>query len=267
MDADAFQPLEEPLSNHTSARFQSKHRRFRRIFARLRAESRSRPTVRGVFAIFFDGSTVMRTDQMPHLPDSLPVIILEKCNVFPKGLLPLYIFESRYQAMLTEALASHRMFCVATVNPDQLPELNAPPVFPHSTASLIRACIGNEDGTSHLILEGRKRVRFIDWDDSRPFWQARIETVPTRDDDPARTAELAGQALKLVRGFIARGLEINEPLVGHLDALSTPEDIADFLGYHFLANPMDRQPLLGMTSLTERLEFLITSLGALASET
>ncbi len=203
---------------------------------------------------------------MPNLPDSLPVIVLEKCNVFPKGLLPLYIFEPRYREMLAEALAGDRMICVGTVDPNQLPELDAPPVFPTSTAGLIRACIENDDGTSHLILEGRKRVRFLDWDNSRPYWQAGIETLPTRDEDPLCSAKLAGKALELVRGFIARGLEINEPLVGHLDSLSTPEEIADFLAYHFLANPLDRQPLLGMTDLAERLEFLIARLGVLAPD-
>lgn len=200
---------------------------------------------------------------MLELPESLPVIVLERCNLFPQGLLPLHIFEPRYLAMLADVLDGGRLFSVGTIDPDQSPVSEAPPVFPYSTAGLVRACVGNADGTSHLILEGRTRVRFLDWDKSRPYWQARVEAVPARDDNPLRTANLAGQSLRLVRGFIERGLQINEPLVGHLDSLSSPEEIADFIAYHFLADPLDRQPLLGMRSLEERLEFLIASLGSL----
>jgi len=203
---------------------------------------------------------------MPELPVSLPVIVLPNCNLFPKGLLPLYIFEPRYQAMLADALDGDRMFCVGTVDPDRGPEPGAPPVFPHSTAGLVRACVADADGTSHLILEGRKRVRFLDWDQRKPYWRARVATVPTRDDDPARAAALAGEAIRIVRGLIARGLEITEPLVGHLDALSSPADIADFIGYHFLPDPLERQPLLGMEDLAGRLGFVIARLGAITPE-
>ena len=88
------------------------------------------------------------------LPDALPVMVLGGCNLLPHGLLPLYIFEPRYRQMLEDTLAGDRLFAIGTVNPAGEPPSEEPEVFDHSCAGLIRACVGEEDGCSHLILQG-----------------------------------------------------------------------------------------------------------------
>src|SRR5438128_1642589 len=94
------------------------------------------------------------------LPDSVPVMPLPGAVLFPHALLPLYIFEPRYQEMLQHALEQHRIFCVTLIKPS-CPEWHAPEDFFHvATAGLIRACVGRDDGTSNLILQGLHRVRF-----------------------------------------------------------------------------------------------------------
>ena len=48
-----------------------------------------------------------------EIPDRAGVMILGERNLFPQAILPLFIFEPRYRAMLAESLESHRMFCLA----------------------------------------------------------------------------------------------------------------------------------------------------------
>src|SRR4051812_31236393 len=88
------------------------------------------------------------------LPPEVPVMTLPNAILFPQALLPLYIFEPRYQRMLSDALHSHRMFAVAMRRPDSKRET------PMAVAGLgiIRASVRNKDGTSHLILQGITRV-------------------------------------------------------------------------------------------------------------
>ena len=47
------------------------------------------------------------------LPDEVAVMTLPGVAFFPQALLPLHIFEPRYQHMLRDALDSHRLFAVA----------------------------------------------------------------------------------------------------------------------------------------------------------
>jgi Lon protease-like protein len=51
------------------------------------------------------------------VPDEVPVMPLPGAVLFPRALLPLYIFEPRYREMLDRALQDHRMFCVTLIKP------------------------------------------------------------------------------------------------------------------------------------------------------
>ncbi|MEI6377638.1 MAG: LON peptidase substrate-binding domain-containing protein, partial [bacterium] len=55
----------------------------------------------------------MNGDKIQELPETLPVMVLPGVTLFPNALLPLFIFEPRYRAMLDEALGAGRMLAMA----------------------------------------------------------------------------------------------------------------------------------------------------------
>src|SRR2546421_11346132 len=111
------------------------------------------------------------------LPDEVAVMPLPGAVLFPHALLPLHIFEPRYQEMLEHALQRDRMFSVALIKPS-CPEWHAPEDFFHFvTIGLIRACVGRGDGTSNLVLQGLHRVRFTRFEQETPFPAAKLDIV------------------------------------------------------------------------------------------
>ena len=131
------------------------------------------------------------------LPKQLPVMPLPGVVLFPHALVPLYIFEPRYRQMLQHALQQHRIFCVTLIKPS-CPEWHAPEDFFHvATAGLIRACVGRDDGTSNLILQGLQRVRFAGFEQEAPFPIARIDIVESRDATTVETEALGAKVLEL----------------------------------------------------------------------
>src|SRR5258708_2198401 len=97
------------------------------------------------------------------LPAQVPVMPLPGAVLFPHALLPLYIFEERYREMLDHALKHERMFSVALIKPDRHEWESPADFFDVGGIGLIRACVGRNDGTSNLILQGLERVRFVDF--------------------------------------------------------------------------------------------------------
>ena len=97
--------------------------------------------------------------QRRALPAELPVMVLPDCHLYPGCLLPLYIFEDRYRKMLAHALDSNRMFCIGNREGGS----EDSPVSRHSTAGLVRACVQQPDGTSHLLLLGLQRIELGEW--------------------------------------------------------------------------------------------------------
>src|SRR5205814_7643855 len=108
-------------------------------------------------------------DEITILPERAPVMPLPGAMLFPNALLPLYIFEPRYREMLDYALTRDRMFCVTLIRPDRLQWKSANDFFHVATIGLIRACVDRGDGTSNLILQGLKRVRFTSFLQLQPF--------------------------------------------------------------------------------------------------
>src|SRR6476660_9208478 len=136
-------------------------------------------------------------DQSITLPDRVPVMPLPGALLFPNALLPLHIFEPRYQEMLELALREHRMFSVALINPQRTQWNSTDDFFHVAGVGLIRACVGRGDGTSNLILQGLRRVRFSAFDQSFPFPIAHIEPLESKTSSSVETDALGAKVLEL----------------------------------------------------------------------
>ena len=131
-----------------------------------------------------------------ELPNAVPVMPLTGVLLFPNALLPLHIFEPRYREMLARALDDDRMLCVALVRPERPEWRTSADFFPISTVGLIRACVGRSDGTSDLILQGIRRVKFSEFEQESPFPIARIKPLKTRTKLTVETDALAAKVLE-----------------------------------------------------------------------
>jgi Lon protease-like protein len=188
----------------------------------------------------------------PALPAEMPVMVLPDCHLFPGCLLPLYIFEDRYRRMLAHALGANRMFCIGNRDGDS----EDSPISPHSTAGLVRACVQQDDGTSHLLLLGLRRIRLGEWTQMKPFRIARIEPVETIEGDAGEQKRLKAEALGLFSRAGEQAAELRRVLEENDDA----EMVCDVLSYHFTRCPKLQQKLLGEASLVKRYELVIGAL-------
>ena len=195
-----------------------------------------------------------------NLPKQLPVMPLPGAVLFPHALLPLYIFEARYRQMLQHALQQHRIFCVTLIKPS-CPEWHAPEDFFHvATAGLIRACVGRNDGTSNLILQGLQRVRFSGFEQETPFPIARIDIVESRHATTVETEALGAKVLELYTSLKNDGRQLPAKVDRYLAELRDLEMLADLMASTFVNDPLRRQRVLEEGSLNQRLRFLITYL-------
>lgn len=196
------------------------------------------------------------------LPSTIPVIVLAGCHVLPHALLPLNIFEPRYRAMLDHALAADRFMAVATLKDAGEGDWDESDdnIEPFSCAGLIRACVGQPDGTSRLILQGTRRIRFTGWSQREPFRVAKCAAVPSEIRNSEIANSLAQQTLERTLAGLAPDSPVTRAYEKQFGMLTDPEIIADVIGYNFLRRASDRQPLLGMTCVEDRLEYLLARL-------
>lgn len=210
-----------------------------------------------------------------ELPHELPVMTLPSATLFPQALMPLYIFEPRYQRMLRDALHSHRMFTVAMQRPDRQRE--NPCVV--AGLGLIRVSVRHSDGTSHLILQGLTRVQLHESVQAQPYRVHRCLALPTPPDETvavealvSRVTELVGERLRT--GTVVQPFPISKPglfkgtegkpdpfapeqVMKYLRSLSNPEAVADLVSCTLLSKASQRQAILETVNLQERFRKLI----------
>ncbi len=204
----------------------------------------------------------MADDQPSEIPSTVPVMVLPGALLFPHALLPLYIFEPRYREMLSYCLANDRMFCVALLRPGATEATKASHFFQTAGCGLIRACVGKEDGTANLILQGLWRVRLTDYVQEKPFRIARIEQVASEEKETVEAEALGAKVLELCRQFKQRGNEMPGQLDTFLAHLTDLDMLSDLVAHTFVSNPFLRQNLLEQPLIPARLRLLIQYLNA-----
>jgi len=208
------------------------------------------------------------------LPSEIGVMILPGVTLFPQAMLPLYIFEPRYQKMLRASLESHRLFCVAMRRPGSAREVPEPV----AGLGLIRASVGHGNGTSHLVLQGLTRVRLGKTARYKPFRAYRISRLPTTGSCGAKVSQRLAKVKELVAQRLELGLTLAVPasqqagtpkevlvkaqdIMRYLDALSDPEQVADMVACSLLQDAIHRQAVLEIGDLELRLRQLASCLG------
>lgn len=192
-----------------------------------------------------------------ELPDQVPVMPLPGVLLFPHALLPLYIFEPRYRQMLDVALSEHRMFCVALLKPQRQHWQSTDDFFHVAGVGLIRACVGRGDGTSNLILQGLRRVRFAGFEQSAPFPIAHLEPLESQAASSVETDALGAKVLELYSRLKENGRQLPDKVDQYLSHLGDTEMLADLMAATFINDPLRRQQVLEELAVNQRLRLVI----------
>lgn len=193
------------------------------------------------------------------LPDEVPVMTLPNTAFFPQALMPLHIFEPRYREMLRDVLASNRFFAVAGLN---LREIEEPGKFepPHriATVGIIRACQGNDDGTSNLLLQGLCRVAIEEIVADQPYRKIRIRALAS---EPGGSDEDNQHLRKELTRLLNLKLRLTRPekgsgageMTAFLKTVEDPEAFVDIAAFSLCEDATLKQKLLETLDVHHRL--------------
>lgn len=192
------------------------------------------------------------------IPNEVAVMTLPNLTFFPQALLPLHIFEPRYRKMLSDALGTHRLFAVAGLNSAKAGDAFEPP-YRIATLGVVRACQGQEDGTSNLLLQGLTRVEFTEILGEEPYRRVRIRALASEQGGSDE------QNIKL-RSQVSRLLSMRQRLRGEdagnlqkfLRSIDDPDTFADLAAFNLCDSARFKQRILETLDVNKRLGLLKT---------
>ena len=183
----------------------------------------------------------------------ISIFPLSGALLFPRGQLPLHVFEPRYRALVADALARDRR--IGMIQPREAGR--RPALFDVGCVGRITQVDALDDGRFNLLLEGITRFRMLsEIDASTPFRQ--IEASFEGYDDSAPPEPLASVLRADLeqesrRFATARGYQIDWDAVGQLDDEALVNGIAQIAPF----DPASKQALLESPTIVERADLIV----------
>ena len=194
-----------------------------------------------------------------EMPSELPAMTLEGVVFFPKSMVPLRIFESRYRQMLADVLVSHRMFALLGLDEKAARDTDAfEPPLKTASAGIVRICNKNPDGTFHLLLQGVRRIRVVDIVREEPYRVVKVEPVETVQSQPA--PETRSELTNLLEENRELGGEATEEMLKFLNPLEDDEVFVDLAAFVLCKETLRKQRLLETLDLAKRADLLVVHL-------
>ena len=189
------------------------------------------------------------------LPATIPIFPLPNVVLFPTVFLPLHIFETRYRAMVEDALNGDRIIGMALLRPGWEGHYEGrPEVYPIGCAGVITHAERLSDGRFNIVLRGMEKFRIHEEDTGRPYRVAHVEPVP---EPPADTVR---ETMREHRRRL-ESLLVPQPEGGAKDTKMPPsmadEDLVNALAQYLDFEPVEKQALLERDGLLDRCRSLI----------
>lgn len=189
---------------------------------------------------------------MPLPARRLSIFPLGRAILFPRMHLPLHIFEPRYRALVSDAMARGQR--IGMVQPRG--HGDEPPLFEIGCIGRISDIEALEDGHFNIVLEGEARFRIRrELDVTTPFRQVEAEPMSEEEDDPGVLSSIERAALEAESRLFAEslGYGVDWEAVGRLDDETFVNAIAQVAPFDIAA----KQALLEADRLSDRSETIV----------
>jgi Lon protease-like protein len=193
---------------------------------------------------------------MAMVAQRITIFPLSGVILFPGLQLPLHMFEPRYKAMVTDAMARDRQIgMIQPLSTGSSDDGDKPALYAMGCLGRIADVEVLDDGRYNVILDGVARFRMLrELDVSTPFRQIEGELI---EENPA-DLELAQSERDILeteaRAFAdAQGYKVDWESVASLDNMSMVNGVAQIAPFDGAA----KQALLEARNLTERAQLLV----------
>lgn len=187
---------------------------------------------------------------MAEIRKRISIFPLAGAVLYPGLQLPLHIFEPRYRAMVSDALARDRR--IGMIQP-QRGEEDAP-LFAVGSLGRIDNVEALDDGRYNIVLEGEARFRILrELKVSTPFRQVEAELLGEPGDEALAPVERASFEREARRFADAQGYRVDWQSVARLDDVALINGVSQIAPFDAAA----KQALLETPDIAARCELLV----------
>jgi ATP-dependent Lon protease len=186
--------------------------------------------------------------------ETIPVLPLRDIVVFPHMIVPLFVGREKSIRALEEVMREEkRILLVAQKNPgDEDPGLDS--IYDVGTVAQVMQLLKLPDGTVKVLVEGIDRAKVLSFTARPEYFEARVALMPVPKTFSKETEGLARSTAQQFESYVKLNKKVPQEVLAGLGQISDFAKLADTIAAHLALKIPDKQQMLELATVDERLE-------------
>lgn len=190
----------------------------------------------------------------------IPVLALRDVVVYPQMVIPLFVGREKSIRCLDIAMEQDKQIFLVAQKDAAVDDPTAEDVYETGTVATILQMLKLPDGTVKVLVEGVQRATLKEFVETEPQFIANIEYLSSLPADQDSEEVLVRSAISQFEGYVKLNKKIPPEVLTSVSGIDDAEQLADTMAAHMPLKLVDKQKVLEINDITERLEFLMAQM-------
>lgn len=194
------------------------------------------------------------------IPEELSIIPINDMVIYPHTLAPLAIVDKRGTDAVDYAMSQNRMVGAIAIKSKGKAEVSKEEFYEIGSVMVIHKMLKMPDGSMRLIIQGLAKIRVTEYLQKEPFYKAKIEVMPEKEEITERTEAL----MRTISGRYHKMVELVPYMPDELQVavmnIEEPIKLAYFTATMVKMKLEERQEILEAENVEDKLSKVLSVL-------
>lgn len=202
---------------------------------------------------------------MPDIPNMqkpasniFPILPLRDIVVFPSMVVPLFVGREKSVRALEEVVRRGGKILLVTQKNGGVDDPREVDVYRVGTIGNILQLLRLPDGTVKVLVEGVARAKITEFLNNQDYFQVVAELAAENAGDKEESEAMFRTVLGQFEQYVKLNKKIQPETLGTVSKITNPSLLADTIAAHMSVDIPEKQKILEMLNVTERLEHIFT---------
>lgn len=182
------------------------------------------------------------------------VLPLRDIVVFPHMIVPLFVGREKSIRALEEVMGVDKQILLATQKNAADDDPAADAIYEIGTIANVLQLLKLPDGTVKVLVEGTARAKISKFTDREDYHEAYAAALPEPEEDAVEIEALARSVVSDFENYVKLNKKISPEVVGAASQIDDYSKLADTVASHLAIKIPEKQEMLSILSVRERLE-------------
>src|SRR5688572_26689848 len=191
-------------------------------------------------------------------PEHFPVLPLRDIVVFPYMIVPLFVGREKSIAALEEVMRTDKQILLVAQKNASDDEPSTDSIYTMGTLASVLQLLKLPDGTVKVLVEGTRRAAIHRYTENEAYFEAEVERVEETAGSEDEIEALARSVVSQFESYVKLNKKISPEVLGTASQIEDYSKLADTIASHLAIKIAEKQQILEVTSVSERLERVFT---------